>query len=266
MPRLLWLTDIHLNFVRRHEREAFLTSVAAATPDAVLVGGDISESHDVIRFLTQIDDALGCPVYFVLGNHDFYYSSIAKIRSDVAKLCSERPRLVYLSDTGFVQLAPDVGLVGHDGWADARLGDYERSYIMMNDYKLIAELADCGKRERWPRLQALGDEAAAHVARVLPAALDMFPQVFLLTHVPPMREACWHEGRLSDDEWSPHFTCKAMGDAILAIMEARPDRRLVVLCGHTHGAGEVWPLPNVQVLTGGAVYGQPTITREFEIN
>lgn len=265
MSRVLWLTDIHLNFVRRHEREAFLESVAAARPSAVLLGGDISESHDVTRFLAQIDDALGCPIYFVLGNHDYYYSSITKVRAAVAGLCGERPHLSYLSQTGFVQLAPGVGLVGHDGWADARLGDYERSYVMMNDYKLIAELADCTKRDRWPKLQALGDEAAAHIARVLPAALDMFPLVYLLTHVPPFREACWHEGRLSDDEWAPHFTCKAVGDAILASLEARPDRRLIVLCGHTHGGGEVWPLPNVQVLTGGAVYGQPSITREFEL-
>lgn len=265
MHRLLWLTDIHLNFVRGNEREIFLNGVAAASPDAVLLGGDISESHDVTRFLVQIDEALACPVYFVLGNHDFYYSSIAKVRAAVSELCGQRPRLCYLSESGYVELSPTLGLVGHDGWADARLGDYERSYIMMNDYKLIAELAEFDKRSRWSRLHALGDEAAAHIGRVLPAALDRFPLVYLLTHVPPLREACWHEGKLSDDEWAPHFTCKAMGDVILETMAARPDRRLIVLCGHTHGSGEVWPLPNVQILTGGAVYGQPTITREFEI-
>ena len=54
-----------------------------------------------------------------------------------------------------------------------------------------------------------------------------------------------------------------MGDLILKTMEARPDHQLVVLCGHTHGSGEAWPLPNVQILTGGAIYGAPAITREF---
>ena len=61
---------------------------------------------------------------------------------------------------GSLELAAGVGLVGHDGWADARLGDYERSYVMMNDYKLIAELAGMSKVDRWPVLKALGDQAA----------------------------------------------------------------------------------------------------------
>ena len=71
----------------------------------------------------------------------------------------------------------------------------------------------------------------------------------LLTHVPPVREACWHEGQLSDDQWAPHFTCLAVGEAILDVMAGHPDKRLTVLCGHTHGQGETQPLPNVQILT-----------------
>jgi hypothetical protein len=165
-----------------------------------------------------------------------------------------------------VALTPGVALVGHDGWADARLGDYERSLVMMNDYKLIAELAAHGKRDRWPILQALGDEAAAHIRTVLPKALERYPHVLLATHIPPLREACWHEGRLSDDEWAPHFTCKAMGDAILEIMRDYPQQKLTVFCGHTHSPGQCRPLANVEILTGGAKYGLPAIQRilEFE--
>ena len=52
-----------------------------------------------------------------------------------------------------------------------RLGKYEKSYVMMNDYRLIAELAPLSKEARWPVLKKLGDEAAAHIRRVLPIAL-----------------------------------------------------------------------------------------------
>ena len=90
----------------------------------------------------------------------------------------------------------------------------------MNDYRLIAELTGLDKRARWEVLKTLGDEAAAHMRRVLPLALEQFREVVLLTHVPPFREACWHDGRSSDDEWAPHFTCQAMGEAILEIMSA----------------------------------------------
>jgi hypothetical protein len=117
---------------------------------------------------------------------------------------------------------------------------------------------------RWGLLQALGDAAAKHVRQVLPQALDGNRQAILATHVPPLRDACWHQGQISNDEWAPHFVCMAVGEAILDVMRDRPDQRLTVLCGHTHGDGETWPLPNVQILTGGAEYGRPEVKRVFE--
>jgi 3',5'-cyclic-AMP phosphodiesterase len=267
--RLAWLTDLHLNFLPYAQVDEFLGSVAALKADAIVLTGDVSEAHDLTRMLTHVDEHVQRPLYFVLGNHDFYHGSIREVRSAARQLCidtAEAGRLHYLTAMeNPVELTSTVGLVGHDGWADARIGDYERSLVMMNDYRLIAELAGHGKRERWPILQALGDEAAEHVRRLLPAALAHYEHVLLATHVPPLREACWHEGRPSDDEWAPHFTCKAMGDVILAIMRDFPQRQLTVLCGHTHSPGECRPLPNVHILTGGAKYGRPAVQRVLEL-
>jgi 3',5'-cyclic-AMP phosphodiesterase len=265
--RLAWLTDLHLNFLTYPQVDEFLGRVDALEPDAVLITGDISESRDLGRMLRHIDQRIARAVYFVLGNHDFYHGSIREVRALARRLCDNAPsRLRYLTaQSEPVELTPTVALVGHDGWADARLGDYERSLVMMNDYRLIAELAAHGKRDRWPILQALGDEAAEHVRTVLPRALERYPHVLLATHVPPLREACWHEGRLSDDEWAPHFTCKAMGDAILEIMPDHPQRKLTVFCGHTHSPGQCRPLPNVEILTGGAKYGLPVVQRVLEL-
>jgi Icc-related predicted phosphoesterase len=100
---------------------------------------------------------------------------------------------------------------------------------------------------------------------VLKPALEAFPRVILLTHVPPFRESCWHEGRISSDDFLPHFTCKAVGDVLLEIVESRRDRELTVLCGHTHGRGEVEILPNLRVVTGGAEYGKPELQRVIEV-
>jgi Icc protein len=263
--RIAWITDLHFNFLPYAQVAEFLSQLAALEVDAVVATGDFSESRDLVRMLTHIDDELKLPLYFVLGNHDFYHGSIRQVRAQTERLCKTRPRLCYLTVTAEpVELTPRLAIVGHDGWADARLGDYERSLVMMNDYRLIAELAGHGKRDRWPLLQALGDEAAAHIRAVLPSALARYPQVLLATHVPPLREACWHEGRTSNDEWAPHFTCKAMGDAILSIMRDFPDRQLTVLCGHTPSPGECRPLSNVRVLTGGAKYGRPVVERVLE--
>ena len=264
MKRFAWLTDIHLNFLTPPAVEQFLVHLASLKLDGVLLGGDIAEAHDLTGYLEQMDSVLGTDIYFVLGNHDFYFGSIESVREEMRQLCLRRPRLHYLTILEACHLASRVGLVGHDGWADARIGDFEKSVIMMHDYKLIADLAGHSKRERWDVLKGLGDEAAAHIRKVLPPALERFDEVLLLTHVPPMREACWHEGQTSDDQWAPHFTCKAMGDALLDIMRDYPQRQLTVLCGHTHGAGEARPLANLLILTGGAQYGQPAVQRIFE--
>jgi Icc protein len=266
MKRIVWLTDIHLNFLLVQQVDSFLESVVQLQPDVVLVGGDIAESHNLCQYLQQMQAAIAAPIYFVLGNHDYYHGSIAETRKRVADFCRQYPRLHYLTREDVAQLTEHVGLAGHDGWADGRLGDYPRSLVVIHDSKLIAELAPLDKEGRWKVLQALGDEAAAHVRQVLPLAFERYRDVVFLTHVPPFREACWHEGRLSDDQWLPHFTCQAVGQAILECMAARPHNRLTVLCGHTHGHGETQPLSNVLVITGGAEYGRPEIGRVLELD
>jgi predicted phosphohydrolase len=266
MFRLAWLTDLHLNFLPYARVDEFLSQVESLEPDAVLITGDISEARDLKRMLLHIDERVARPIYFVLGNHDFYHGSIADVRQAAARISRDQSRLRYLTaEESAVELTPTVGLVGHDGWADARLGDYERSMVMMNDYKLIAELAGLGKRDRLPILQALGDKAANHVRELLPKALERYEHVLVATHVPPLREACWHQGHISDDEWAPHFTCKAMGEALLEIAGDFPQRQITVYCGHTHSPGECRPLPNLHVFTGGAKYGGPAVQRMIEL-
>jgi 3',5'-cyclic-AMP phosphodiesterase len=48
-------------------------------------------------------------------------------------------------------------------------------------------------------------------------------------------------------------------------MQAHPKSNLLVLCGHTHGGGELHVTDNLRVLTGGAEYGKPAIQRVVEV-
>ncbi len=264
MSRIVWVTDPHLNFVEREEVHRFLADLNDLQPSALLLGGDIGEATDVAGYLRQMAEALSAPIYFVLGNHDFYFGSIDRVRAEVTELCGEFPQLDYLSRSAVVALTNERALIGHDGWADARLGDYERSYVMMNDYRLIEELASFTKLDRRRVLEQLADEAANHAATQLEQALKQADNVVMLTHVPPFKNSCWHEGEISDDEWLPHFTCHAMGIALERIMRDHPQQQLLVLCGHTHSSGEYLPLPNLKVITGGANYGQPAVTQIFD--
>jgi hypothetical protein len=175
------------------------------------------------------------------------------------------PNLVWLTQAGVIALTAETGLVGHDGWGDGRLGDYDHSDVFLNDFLLIQEFVGLDRAGLREKLHALGDEAAAHFRAVLPGALERYRHVVVVTHVPPFRQACWYAGRTSDDNWLPYFACGAAGEALVEAMTARPDRHMTVLCGHTHGAGEVQVLPNLHVITGGAQYGAPRLQRMLTV-
>ena len=268
--RLAWLTDIHLNFLDEVERKRFWET-ASEQADAFAITGDIAESPSIIDCLKEMEEILRRPIYFVLGNHDFYRGSISETRDEVTRLAEQSEFLVYMTAVTVVELSPRTALIGHDGWADARLGDFHTSDVFLNDYVAIKELRKwkgefgIDKPALEEALQRLGDEAAHHFQDVLQQAVANHSSVIALTHVPPFKAAAWYDGRHSDDNWLPHFACKATGDALGSVMASEPQTRLLVLCGHTHGQGEVQISENLQVLTGEAEYGHPVIQRVFDI-
>ncbi len=268
MTKAAWATDIHLNFIAQERRESFYREILDLQPDVLLISGDIAEGPDVGFYLGEMEAALSLPVLFVLGNHDFYRSSIPRVVRETADLVARSKRLVWLSKSRHVRLAQNTAIVGHDGWGDGRLGDWAGSIVMLSDFFAIAELAEVQEdRSRLiHRLRELGDEAAAHLARVLPEALDACRRVVVLTHVPPFREAAWHQGSISEEDWLPFFSCRATGEVLREAMSRHPDHEMLVLCGHTHGSGEVQILDNLRVLTGGACYGEPRVCRVLQFD
>ena len=71
MATLIWLTDVHLNFVEECQRDQFYDSVRSAGCDGVLLTGDIAEAPSIERTLIELEIELDLPIYFVLGNHDY---------------------------------------------------------------------------------------------------------------------------------------------------------------------------------------------------
>jgi predicted phosphodiesterase len=263
--RLGWLTDIHLNFVPPAKRSTFYARVREEKLDAVLLGGDIGEADSVTELLLELADGLRIPIYFVLGNHDSYGGSIGSVRAAVAREAMASRWLHWLPASGVIPLTAGAALVGHDSWADGRLGNFFQSEVMLNDYFLIGELRGLDKQERFARLNGLGDEAAEFLESHVRKALAEFQHVIVLTHVPPFRDSCWHEGRISNDDFLPHFTCRAVGDRLATIMSARPDRTMTVLCGHTHSPGFARILDNLTVRTGGSQYGEPKLQKVLAV-
>jgi len=257
--RVVWATDIHLNFLRPQERAAFYSSLHDSQPDAVFITGDIAEAPCLQELLHEMKQASEVPLYFVLGNHDFYHGSIETVRRELKNWCLTQSGLTYLSSTGLIELTPKTVLIGHDGWGDGRFGNYERSPVRLSDQEVIRDFRGLDREAVLAKLHALGDESARHLRVVLTKALGSYQQVMCLTHVPPFKEACWYQGKMGNDDWLPYFACKAMGDVLLEMAQVRQECHLTVLCGHTHHAGIIQMLPNLHVKTGSAEYGQPHV-------
>ena len=119
--KLAWVTDIHLNFLESSDRKKFYQDVVATDSNAVLVSGDIAEAPTVSEILEEMAQHIAKPIYFVLGNHDYYQRSVENIRKTVTKLSQKNSSANYLPETGLVQLSKNTLLLGEDCWEQQRL-------------------------------------------------------------------------------------------------------------------------------------------------
>lgn len=271
---LIWASDIHLDHAGPEQAIAFLERVRATNAQGLLLGGDISTALDIDEKLVETLEMVDMPVYFVLGNHDYYRGSIATVRQRVAAL--DDRQLHWLPKAGVREVAPGVGLIGHGGWGDAWIGDFAGSDVVLTDYLAIAELNQAFDLRRFKgafgpstqlqkELGRLGQDAAEALTPALKAGPLVYRRIVVLTHVPPFRQACWHEGKISDENWLPGFTCGAIGQILLEAAAAHPECEFTVLCGHTHGSGSARIADNLVVHTQAAEYGKPDFV-PIEIN
>lgn len=250
--RVVWLSDLHLNFVSDADVELFAYRVDALKPDTVLLSGDISDSRnlhkhlEILRFL---------PMYYVLGNHDYYHGSISAVR----KSLDNDPQ--YLSNLGVVRLARDIAVIGADGWADMRNG-CENSSLQINDDYLIWELSNiCSIKDQKKAVrQRLADADAQHIANLLPDSLAENKVTIVLTHVPPFIEVCVP----GDSEGLPYFSSKSMGQVIVRSLNGTSSGRCLVLCGHAHTAVVYMRSQRLVIMAAQAEYGKLAIANIFE--
>lgn len=268
--KLLWISDIHLNFLKAEERRQFYEKISNAATNALLISGDIGDAKTLSNILIELISCLEIPVYFVLGNHDYYYGNVTNIRQKITRLSRKHPLLHWLHSGKIVTLDAKTVLVGEDGWADGRYGNYWESNVKLNDSRLIQDLQSgdlLGKHHLLLSMQQLADADAQHLKTTLGQAIKRYTpqQVIVVTHVPPFKECCMYQGKISDDNHLPFFSSKATGDILLEVAEKNPIVSIMVLCGHTHSTAEYRPLPNLQIKTAQAEYYKPHIQEIIEL-
>lgn len=267
--KLAWLTDIHLNFLDNDARKKFYDEILLTPFDALLISGDIAEAHCLTDLLCEMVDHIKNPIYFILGNHDYYQGTINDVRETLTVISKTHSQLFWLPATGIHSLPNNTILLGQDGWADGRLGDYQNSRISLNDSRMIVDLFQekiLGKFQLLEKMQQLADVDAIALQNDLAQAIEHNPQkVIVLTHVPPFKEASLHKGQISDENWLPYFSSKVIGDVLLSFANDNPSINFLVLCGHTHSEAHYQPLANLTVKTGAAEYYRPTIQEIIKI-
>ncbi len=246
---------------------AHVEALHAAAPDAVLVTGDFATAATLARWLRAYRRMTDRPLYFVLGNHDFWGSGVAEVRDEVRRLSAGTDGLVYLTGADPVTLAPGVALVGHDGWYDARAGRWDAPRFRMQDWEQVRDFpASAGHEGIVAVARGLADAAEADLLPQVEAAARHHTTVLVATHVPP-----WPlppgSRRHPDGEWiAPWYVAERLGQALERAAAAHPAVRFRVMAGHAHARREGMAIaPNLTCDVGGARYGSPGIERVLEL-
>jgi 3',5'-cyclic AMP phosphodiesterase CpdA len=262
--KIQWLTDPHFDHAR-HLLLPTIEKLNIINPDALLLGGDIGEYSNFDDFLKAIASKFKKPVFWIGGNHDIYGSSVAQFREKSSSLSSHYSNLIYLTTSDIIQLTDDTALIGHDGFADGRAGDYWRSTVQLADSEYIWDLKCLSYSDQFKVMNKFGDEAAQNIKEKLEESVQKYKHTIILTHVPPFAKGGFHRGKPQDKDWAPFFVCKAMGDAILDVSSKHKDHKITILCGHTHGKGVYNPYPWVTSINGEAHYGSIVFQKMIEV-
>lgn len=268
---LAWLTDIHLDCADNPVQSLRDLRDEAAASDALIISGDISIGPGIVQHLGLLEDVFEKPIFFVLGNHDYYYSDIMSVRRNVKGVCRNMSYSKYLGSLPYVLLDNRSAIVGADGWYDGFNGNCMGSEILMNDWIKIQDFSPAiqntpmgkqiNKQAVLQIARAICKDSVSHVINGIKAAADRCDKIIIVTHVPPFLES-YTSAKFKDADANhivPWYTSKMMGEAINAAANHYTDKQFVVLSGHTHSSFEGNLAANLEVHVGKSVYGTPQI-------
>lgn len=236
--KYLRFTDLHLNLVWPLSVHLLVRHINKEDPEAVFLTGDISSGPLLEFHLKQLARGVKCPIYFVLGNHDYHKRSIEGTHADVRRICATHSNMHWMTDEDVISLNDEVALVGTEGWYDAEVGDpgwirYTSDWFLMPDLLFLDNMD-----QRIERFRDMAKKSAQLIGARIEKALETHKDVFVLTHVPPWTECTRDRGTFFENFWLPYNTNTIMGQTIEAVMQDRKKKHCTVLAGHTHT--ETW--------------------------
>lgn len=241
--KYLWLSDTHTKIIDRYK---LLSVILDQKPRAVFHTGDISEGFAFLSDLEFIGKRIGRPFYFVLGNHEVWGSSFAKIHAGVRSLCDRYKNLVWMTEGGIIQLNDEACLIGADGWYSAEIGNpeyikYTGDWFFIEDFKKLSSM-----KERIAKFRELAIQSAELLGIRLEQALQNYKTIYLLSHVPAWAEAHRPNGWFGEKFYEPYNTNLILGKTLEKIMSNYKKRHLICLMGHTHCPVQIHVQRNIE--------------------
>ena len=264
---IAWITDPHFDQCDISKIETLIKDIKKQKADAVLITGDIAEKGTTGLYLQFLQRGLKLPVWFVLGNHDWYNISRERGEEILSKYLSDD--LVLLDNIHEIKLNKKSCLVGGENWWDAAFSDtfgLIDGYVMGEDYQKIDYIApQTNNKSPFDRVRKISNSCSEKIVEKLIEAFKNYDKVYLAVHVPPFKEACVVSGIQIPNNWLNHFCDYGLGDKLKQLMTQYPEKKLKVLAGHTHGKITVKVLDNLTVKVGKAKVGKPQIADIIEI-
>lgn len=233
--KYLWYTDNHFDKVPPWTKISFISHIRKENPKGIFLTGDISNGLFTEFDLGILASYVKCPIYFVLGNHDYHFSSFEKTHDKIRKLCNKHKNLIWMTESDVISLTDEVALIGAEGWYDANIGKpeylkYTLDWMLVNDFRKLGSM-----QSKIDFFRELSLQSCKLISKKLEEALDKnYKTIYILTHFPPWKEATRDIGTLMESFWLPYNTNISLGLEIEKIMKDRNKRHVTVLCGHTH--------------------------------
>ena len=142
LMNLAWLTDIH-KLATEKDRCLFYRSIYAEI-DGLMISGDIADAHTISSVLVEMAHHIMKPIYFVLGNNDYYCNSISHTHQNLHWQTLLHPLIHWLPIAGPIKLNQSTVLLSADTWPDGRLGDFYNSKFC--DSMKIVDLQEARKK------------------------------------------------------------------------------------------------------------------------
>jgi len=251
--KYLWYTDLHLNRLLPWTIYNFIQNILKEDPIGLFLTGDISNGTFTCFHLKLLARFIKCPIYFILGNHDYYLCDIATQHSNIREMCRKYPNLIWLTDADIISLNDDVALIGVEGWYDGKRGNskylkYAPDWFMIKDFRQLPTM-----KERIEAFRTLAEQNSTLLESKLEKALSLkYKSIYILTHFPPWKEATRFKGSILEKYYLPYNTNLGLGKVIEKVMSQNREKDILVMCGHTHETEYIRVSKNINCQVGAA--------------